>query len=121
MGETVTVTQLMVDLTRLGIRLEANGDRLRYSPRLAVTPELADRMKAHKDELLAILTADPVILETRQQVYAQMVERVNKTYQGGPIDWPKLDVIESQIYAARTVEELKQKISEYEISATYQK
>jgi hypothetical protein len=50
-----------------------------------------------------------------------MVERVNAAYQGSPIDWPKLDVIESQIYAARTVEELIQNISEYEICATTKK
>ncbi len=45
-----------------GIRLEAHGDRLRYSPRSAVTPDLAERMTAHKAELLALLRpeADPV-------------------------------------------------------------
>jgi len=51
----MTATRLMADLVRLGIRLEAHGDRLRYSPRSAVTPELAERLKAHKDDLLAIL------------------------------------------------------------------
>jgi hypothetical protein len=62
----MSAAQLIIaDLTRLGIRLEANGDRLRYSPRSAVTPDLANRMETHKSELLAILTADPVILETR--------------------------------------------------------
>ena len=50
-----SASDLMVDLARLGIQLEAHGDRLRYSPRSAVTPDLADRMKAHKAELLAIL------------------------------------------------------------------
>lgn len=49
----------MNDLARLGIRIEAHGDRLRYSPRSAVTPDLADRMKAHKGELLALLRDDP--------------------------------------------------------------
>ena len=46
---------LLLDLGRLGIRLEAHGDRLRYSPRSAVTPDLAHRLKAHKGELLKIL------------------------------------------------------------------
>ena len=49
----------MADLVQMGIRLEAHGDRLRYSPRSAVTPNLANRMKAHKGELLAILRRDP--------------------------------------------------------------
>ena len=51
----MSAARLMANLNRLGIRLEARGDRLRYSPRSAVTPDLADRMKAHKGELLAIL------------------------------------------------------------------
>ena len=51
----MSATQLMTDLARLGIHIEAHGDRLRYSPRSAVTPDLADRMKAHKGDLLAIL------------------------------------------------------------------
>jgi len=55
MGGIVIATRLMADLARLGIRLRANGNRLRYSPRSAVTPDLANRMKAHKGELLAIL------------------------------------------------------------------
>jgi len=55
----MNATDLITDLARLGIRIEAHGDRLRYSPRSAVTPDLADRMKAHKGELLAILRRDP--------------------------------------------------------------
>lgn len=54
----MSAAQLMTDLARLGICIEAHGDRLRYSPRSAVTPDLADRMKAHKRELLAILSPD---------------------------------------------------------------
>jgi len=50
-----TAVKLLTDLTRLGIRLEAHGDRLRYSLRSAVTPEVAERLKTHKAELLAIL------------------------------------------------------------------
>jgi hypothetical protein len=42
----------MTDLARLGIHIEAHGDRLRHSPRSAVTPDVAQRMKAHKHELL---------------------------------------------------------------------
>ncbi len=51
----MSAAQLMNELAQRGIRIEASGDRLRYSPRSAVTPDLADRMKAHKGELLTIL------------------------------------------------------------------
>ena len=54
----MNIAQLITDLTRLGIHIEAHGDRLRYAPRSAVTPDLTDRMKTHKDELLAILRRD---------------------------------------------------------------
>ncbi len=50
----MNAAQLMSDLARLGIRIEADGDRLRYWPRSAVTPDLFGRMKAFKLELLSI-------------------------------------------------------------------
>ena len=64
----------MAHLTQLGIRLEAHGDRLRYSPRSAVTPDLADHMKAHKGELLAMLrtggTPAPLALAVKTSIPA---------------------------------------------------
>ena len=51
-GDFVTKGNLY---TSLEIQLEAHGDRLRYWPRSAVTPDVADRIKTHKGDLLAIL------------------------------------------------------------------
>ena len=51
----MTAITLLNDLTRLQIQLKADGDRLRYAPRSAVTPALAEQIKAHKGELLEIL------------------------------------------------------------------
>lgn len=51
-------SDLLLDLGRLGIRLEADGKRLRYFPRSAVTPDLLARLKAHKPELLELLRTD---------------------------------------------------------------
>ena len=70
--------QLMADLTRLGIRLEAHGDRLRYSPRSAVTPELVDRMKAHKPELLAMLQPEGDESRERRQL-VELIQRKGGT------------------------------------------
>ena len=53
----MSADDLIADLTRLGVRLEAHGDRLRYSPRSAVAPVLLDRMKTHKSELLVATKA----------------------------------------------------------------
>lgn len=40
---------------RKGITLRVDGDRLRFRPASAVTPELLDGLKAHKAELFQIL------------------------------------------------------------------
>ena len=54
----MSAVELMTDLARLGIRIEAHGDRLRYAPQSAVTPHLLAGMKAHKAELLAMLGSE---------------------------------------------------------------
>lgn len=54
------VSLLLVELARRGIELRAAGDRLRYRPRSAMTPDLADRLAAHRGDLLAILAAADV-------------------------------------------------------------
>ena len=81
----MTATQLMTDLARLGICIEAHGDRLRYSPRSAVTPDLTERMKANKTELLAILrnnAEDPEMYVT----YASATRRAARDrVNGGPL------------------------------------
>jgi hypothetical protein len=55
----MSAAELLLDLGQLGIRLEADGDRLRYHPRSAVTLDLLDRLKAHKADLLAMLRPAP--------------------------------------------------------------
>ncbi len=58
----MSATELLADLARLGIEVIAHGDRLRYGPRSAMTPDLAERLRTHKAELLAILR--PAVAET---------------------------------------------------------
>ena len=49
------VADLLAHLSRLGVELVPRGDRLRYRPRSAVTPDLVERLRTHKTQLLAIL------------------------------------------------------------------
>ena len=49
------VGNLLADLKARGVKLVAHGDRLRYYPRSAVTPDLLERIKIHKVELLALV------------------------------------------------------------------
>lgn len=50
-----TAADLLADLSRLGIEVVAHGDRLRYRPQSALTPDLVERLRIHKTELLATL------------------------------------------------------------------
>lgn len=50
-----TPAALLAELTARGIALQARGDRLRFRPWKAMTPELVARVAAHKPELLALL------------------------------------------------------------------
>ena len=49
--------QLLADLRRRGIKLEIHEDRLRYSPRSAVTNDLLEELRVHKPCLMALLRA----------------------------------------------------------------
>ena len=51
----MTPGKLLVELFRRGVRVEADGDRLRYSPRSRVTPELVELMRQHKPALIKSL------------------------------------------------------------------
>lgn len=46
---------LLTELDRLGIQLEADGEYLRFRPREKVMADLVGWMKAHKAELLTVL------------------------------------------------------------------
>jgi hypothetical protein len=105
--------QLLVNLTRLGIRVESHEDRLRYAPRSAVSSNLAERMRVHKTELLAMLAADPVSDEDKRRGYETAVAEANRLYRGGTIDWTKLDSISDRILRASSRGELTQAVAEY--------
>jgi hypothetical protein len=76
----MNVLELMTDLVRLGIRLETDGERLRYSPRSAVAAGLADRLRGHKAEIIAILRpipdVAPVDTESPNESHAEPVKQV---------------------------------------------
>ena len=49
------VATLLGELMSLGIRLELDGERLRYHPKSKVSEELRQKMGQHKAEILAVL------------------------------------------------------------------
>ena len=52
------VEQLFNELADRGVTLVSDGDRLRYYPRAKMTPELVERLREHKAEVVAVI-ADP--------------------------------------------------------------
>ena len=54
----MTAVNVVNELARRGIRLAARGDRLRFFPRSAATPELQRQLKQHKPELLELLAVE---------------------------------------------------------------
>lgn len=55
----MNAVDLLAELARFGIRLEADGDRLRYFPRALVTPVLLARLQTQKAELIGPLRSLP--------------------------------------------------------------
>ena len=49
--------EILAKLSEHGIEVVPDGDDLLYRPQSAMTPELAERMKAHKPAILSILRA----------------------------------------------------------------
>lgn len=48
----MTPGELLIELFGRGVRVDADGDRLRFSPRSKVTPELVELLRIHKAPLL---------------------------------------------------------------------
>ena len=51
----MTATQILSELARRGVHLEVAGDRLRFRPKEAVTPDLVELLKQRKGEIMAAL------------------------------------------------------------------
>lgn len=58
----MTVSQLIVELSQRGVRIEAADDKLRYSPQSSLTPELVEALRRHKQTILAVLQSPDVEL-----------------------------------------------------------
>ena len=55
----MTTGELLAELNRRGVELRADGDRLRYQPVAAVTPDLKAALAEHKTAILATLAGRP--------------------------------------------------------------
>ena len=53
----MNATEILSELERRGVHLEVAGDKLRWRPKEAVTPELVEVLKQWKPEIIAALTS----------------------------------------------------------------
>lgn len=56
----MTATEILSELERRGVQLEAHGDRLRFRPVEAVSPDLLETLRARKPEILRLLAQSQV-------------------------------------------------------------
>jgi hypothetical protein len=91
----MNAAKLLLDLSRLGIRLEAHGDRLRYFPRSALTPDLLGRLKTHKAELLALLRPTPEVVKPDPKESAQ-AKAVKPACRCGSTTWRDVPIHDRQ-------------------------
>ncbi|MSU78420.1 MAG: hypothetical protein EXS16_10035 [Gemmataceae bacterium] len=73
---TPLVAQLLAELNARGIEVEHISDTIRYRPLLAITPNLIQRLRAHKAELRAIL----VIQKARDLGNAPLAEALTEAW-----------------------------------------
>jgi len=90
----MSAAELLADLDRLGVRLEADGDRLRYHPRSALTGELVARLKAHKGDLLAMLR--PVSHEAQPRPVATSDSDTKPVCRCGSTTWRDVPIHDGQ-------------------------
>lgn len=54
----MTASDIIQELSRRGVQLEASGDRLRFRPAGVIPPDLLERIKQHKVAIIEALTGD---------------------------------------------------------------
>jgi hypothetical protein len=66
-------TDILMELTRLGVVLVVAGDRLRFRPREAVSEDLRGLILEHKYDLLRLLAAEEAEVRWRVQVMRRQI------------------------------------------------
>lgn len=68
-------TELLAELNRRGVAIAVAGDRLRFRPQNAVTPDLRAALVEHKADLIRLLSADDIEVAWRIEAMRPQVPR----------------------------------------------
>ena len=89
----MSAASLLTELSRLGVSVAGDGERLRYrGPREALTPALLGKLREHKAALLAELDRQVPIFESRVLIRTQAgteVVEIKPVSPPGPTRWEK--------------------------------
>ena len=81
MGNDMTLFQLFSELEKRGIQLRAEKDMLAFHPRSAVTPDLEEKLKSYKQELLVIVrNASYIDPQDANSVWQLAVDDIEKKF-----------------------------------------
>ncbi len=69
----MTPLELLEEAKQKGIALKVEGDRLLYQPPSAVTPDLKESMRKHKDQIIELLTK-----QETETPSSEIVQRLQK-------------------------------------------
>src|SRR6266545_4974089 len=61
----MTAAALIAELRARGVELIPTGDRIRFRPASAVPPDLVERLRHHKAEVLRLLTPATITLDPK--------------------------------------------------------
>jgi hypothetical protein len=85
MSAAPSVQEVLARLSGLGIQLRAEGGNILASPKEAITPDVLDTLRAHKLELLDVLTKPRVLPEALERGIRQMAQAWD--YSPGGLAW----------------------------------
>ena len=96
----LTAAELIDELQTQGIEVEARRDRLLLRPASSMTPELVERLRRNKPDMLRLL-ADRDFERLIDEMLAQLNVACPPACRLSDDDWQALDAIQKRIDAAR--------------------
>ncbi len=72
----MNTTELMERMARKGVKISHNGTHLQCSPRSAITAEMEEALRVHKQELLGLLESHPTQLPEASTAWHAALSRL---------------------------------------------
>ncbi|MBZ0160967.1 MAG: hypothetical protein K8G79_12685 [bacterium] len=100
-----TATELLDTLTRRGVMLKAEGDKLLFAPSERVNPDLKAELRAHKADLLRLLHPDRTLADAYRRYWNTPESEPMQTFQAAYAEIVRLEAQADPATAWRTLRE----------------